>query len=72
MKVEMKILKTWAKGKESPQLELAFKAKVSTGTVSNLFNGLAPKREKTREKIALVLNVDECELFPESREDLAS
>ena len=72
MKVEMKILKNWAKQKESPQIELAFKARVSTGTVSKLFNGQAPKKEKTREKIAFALNVEESELFPLEPEDLAS
>lgn len=72
MKVKMKILKDWARDKESPQVELAFKARVSTGTISNLFNGLAPKREKTRYKIASAIGLAEEDLFEFFQKDLAS
>lgn len=72
MKVKMNILKNWSQGKESPQVELAFKARVSTGTVSKLFNGLAPKKENTRIKIASAIGVDESDLFQMEPENLAS
>lgn len=62
--VNTEILEKWAKGKKTPQLELAFKSEVSTGTVSRMFNGLCPATQKVRVKIASTIGVDEDELFP--------
>lgn len=58
------ILRNWAKTKKAPQLELAFKAEVASGTVAKLFRGICPGTQKVRIKIASVIGVTEDDLFP--------
>lgn len=71
--VNKEILAKWIKSKESPRLELAFKAGVAYGTVGKLFNGVCPGTQKVRVKIASVIGVTEDELFPlVQQEDIAA
>jgi transcriptional regulator with XRE-family HTH domain len=70
-KVDLSILKEWAKGKRTPGLELALKAEIAEGTARKLFRGECPKTQKVRVKISSAIGVDEDMLFP-SNEDIAA
>lgn len=69
--VNVMILTEWSKGKQSPSLELAFKAEIAVGTVNKVFKGVSPSK-KVRVKIASAIGVDEDLLFPSKGNDLAA